>query len=202
MAGSEARAPRKLLDAAASLFCEKGYETTSTQDLARALGIRKPTLYHHMASKEDLLFQVMEEAHAQVRGAAIRAVAGAPTSAAKVNALIHAHMTTMLGSRDYHYVMLVEHRSLSPVHREQLRELHKEYGELIKEVLADAQAAGVLRTDIRSSHLAFLLTNLMNWSIFWYRDTGGLSPHHIAALIQTQFLHGAMMESARSARLG
>ena len=94
--------------------------------------------------------------------------------------------------------MLVEHRSLSAVHQAQLRQLHKDYGELIKAVLAEAQAAGVLRTDIRTSHLAFLLTNVMNWSIFWYRDTGGLSPHHIASLIQTQFLHGAMMDSARS----
>jgi hypothetical protein len=37
----------------------------------------------------------------------------------------------------------------------------------------------------------------MNWSIFWYRESGGLSAHQIASLIQTQFLHGAMMHDAR-----
>ena len=188
------------MDAAASLFCEKGYEATSIQDLAGALGLQKPSVYHHMASKEDLLFQIMEEAHIEVREAATRAVAGAPTPGARVEALIHSHMTTMLGNREYHYVMLVEHRSLSPAHQTQLRQLHKEYGEHIKAVLADAQAAGVLRTDIVTSHLAFLLTNLMNWSIFWYRESGGLSPHQIASLIQTQFLHGAMMHSVRPRR--
>ncbi|MBK8739164.1 MAG: hypothetical protein IPM02_06255 [Betaproteobacteria bacterium] len=52
-------------------------------------------------------------------------------------------------------MMLVEHRSLSAVHQAQLRQLHKDYGELIKAVLAEAQAAGVLRTDIRTSHLVF-----------------------------------------------
>ena len=186
------------MDAAASLFCAKGYEATSTQDLAGALGIQKPTLYHHMASKEDLLFAIMKEAQNQVWEAVRRAVAGAPTPGAKVEALIYAHMTTMLGNREYHYVMLVEHRSLSADHQAQLRQLHKEYGTHIKSVLADAQAAGVLRTDIATSHLAFLLTNLMNWSIFWYRESGGLSPHEISSLIQTQFLHGAMMHSARA----
>jgi len=194
------RAPRKLMDAAASLFCAKGYEATTTQDLAAALGIQKPTLYHHMASKEKLLFEIMQDAHNQVREAVGRAVAGAPTPGAKVEALIHAHMTTMLGNREYHYVMLVEHRSLSDEHQAQLRRLHKEYGAHIKSVLADAQTAGVLRTDIVTSHLAFLLTNLMNWSIFWYRQSGGLSPHQITSLIQTQFLHGAMMHSARPER--
>ena len=188
------------MDAAASLFCAKGYENTSTQDLAGAIGIQKPTLYHHMSSKENLLFAIMEDAHNQVREAVKRAVAGAPTAGAKVEALIHTHMTTMLGNREYHYVMLVEHRSLSQIHQASLRQLHKEYGVHIKAVLADAQAAGVLRTDIVTSHLAFLLTNLMNWSIFWYRESGGLSPHQIASLIQTQFLHGAMMHSVRPKR--
>ena len=119
-------APRKLMDAAASLFCAKGYENTSTQDLAGAIGIQKPTLYHHMSSKENLLFAIMEDAHNQVREAVKRAVAGAPTAGAKVEALIHAHMTTMLGNREYHYVMLVEHRSLSQIHQASLRQLHKE----------------------------------------------------------------------------
>src|ERR1700680_1750307 len=194
---SSGPAARKLLDAAAALFFEKGYETTSTHEIATALGIQKPTLYHHMASKEQLLFEIVEDAHNQVMEAASKAVAGAPTAGAKVEALIHAHVTTMLANREYHYVMLVEHRSLSQVHQARLRQDHKEYGRLFTSTLKDAQIAGVLRSDIAARHLAFLLANLMNWTIFWYRDTGSLSPHQIASLIQTQFLHGAMMGAAR-----
>jgi hypothetical protein len=46
-------------------------------------------------------------------------------------------------------------------------------------------------------HLAFLLTNMMNRTIFWYRDAVSLSPYQIASLIQTQFRHGAMMAAVR-----
>ena len=190
-------AARKVLDAAAVLFCAKGYETTSIVEIAGALGIQKPTLYHHVSSKEQLLFDIVEDALTQVMDAARVAVERGPTPAAKVEALIHAHMRTMLANREYHYVMLTEHRSLSESHQRRLRQDHKTYGVLIATTLRAAQEAGVLRNDIASRHLAFLLTNLMNWTIFWYRSTGKLSPTEIASLIQTQFLHGAMMSAAR-----
>src|SRR5206468_13085035 len=43
---------------AARLFAERGYQGTSLADLAEALGVQKPSLYHHIASKEDLLWEV------------------------------------------------------------------------------------------------------------------------------------------------
>src|SRR2546423_13897044 len=46
---------------AARLFAERGYQGTSLADLAGALGVQKPSLYHHIASKEDLLWEVAWE---------------------------------------------------------------------------------------------------------------------------------------------
>src|SRR3569623_212662 len=45
---------------AARLFAERGYQGTSLADLAEALGVQKPSLYHHIASKEDLLWDVAQ----------------------------------------------------------------------------------------------------------------------------------------------
>jgi DNA-binding transcriptional ArsR family regulator len=48
----------RILQEAARLFTEKGYEATSVQDLAEALGLSKAALYHHFRSKEEILLEI------------------------------------------------------------------------------------------------------------------------------------------------
>lgn len=51
---------KEILDAAATLFAEKGYDNTSTTDLLEAVGIAKGTLYHHFKSKEAIMDALIE----------------------------------------------------------------------------------------------------------------------------------------------
>ena len=51
----------ELTRAAARLFAEKGYHGTSIGDLAQALGVQKGSLYAHIESKADLLWEVARE---------------------------------------------------------------------------------------------------------------------------------------------
>src|SRR5690242_21930048 len=61
------RAPRRrqqeIVEAAARVFHEKGYESTSIQDIADAVGILKGSLYYYITSKEDLLFEIIRGVH-------------------------------------------------------------------------------------------------------------------------------------------
>lgn len=50
-----------ILDVAAKLFLEKGFEKTSMQDIVEAAGISKGAIYHHFASKEEIIQAVMEK---------------------------------------------------------------------------------------------------------------------------------------------
>lgn len=51
----------ELLDKATRLFAEKGYEATTLLDIANALNISRPALYHYVRSKEDLLAMLVEQ---------------------------------------------------------------------------------------------------------------------------------------------
>lgn len=50
----------EILDAAAALFSEKGFDQTSTNEILDAVGIAKGTLYHHFKSKEAIMDGVIE----------------------------------------------------------------------------------------------------------------------------------------------
>ena len=71
-ADSEALSPRgtlndrrwqEVLDAAAALFEERGYQATTLQDVASRVQLLAPSLYYYIKTKEDLLFSVMKRAH-------------------------------------------------------------------------------------------------------------------------------------------
>jgi len=57
----------EVIEAAVNLFWEKGYASTSVQDVADALGMLKGSLYYYIKSKEDLLKKIFEDSHAEVR---------------------------------------------------------------------------------------------------------------------------------------
>ena len=49
----------KILDAAAALFAEKGYQSTTLQDIIDATGLSKGAVYHHFRSKEEIARKVV-----------------------------------------------------------------------------------------------------------------------------------------------
>src|SRR4051812_9029718 len=93
---SENTAVDRLLDTAAELFRRQGYAATTTREIAAAFGMQQASLYHHMTSKEDLLYRICVsslEAFVQEVPAAV-ADAGSPAN--RIKAFIHAHLAILL----------------------------------------------------------------------------------------------------------
>lgn len=62
------RTREKILDVSFQLFAQKGYDKTSIQDIVNALGMSKGAIYHHFASKEEILEAIGERSfHARYR---------------------------------------------------------------------------------------------------------------------------------------
>ena len=61
---------REIEDAASSLFHERGYSATSVRDIARAVDIQGASLYAHVASKQDVLWSIVEGTAARFEVAA------------------------------------------------------------------------------------------------------------------------------------
>src|SRR5579884_3414670 len=102
---------------AARLFAEHGYQGTSLADLAEALGVQKPSLYHHIASKEDLLWDVAREGAAAFH-AALDAVPADASAPERIRLALRAHLAVVAGQLDVATVFVREWRFLSGERRE------------------------------------------------------------------------------------
>lgn len=181
----------RLLDTAAKLFWTKGYASTTTREIAELLGVRKASLYHHISSKEDLLFEISVNSLEHITRGVTAAVEAIDDPIERVRTLIHAHVASMIADQDKHSVMLTELRALSPGRRAQIVALRDDYERLVAGVLERACVASALRSDVPVKYLALSLLNLLNWSIFWFQREGGLSPGRLADYLATLYLSGA-----------
>jgi TetR/AcrR family transcriptional regulator, cholesterol catabolism regulator len=187
----------RLLDAAAALFSKKGYAATSTREIAEILGIRKASLYYHMENKEDLLYAICKSSLERIRvdvAAALKDVKS-DDPLERIRALIRAHLENLVHGQVAHSVAVGEMRALSGARLQEVIALRDAYEDLVRQVLADACTAGVLRADIGVKYLCLILLGLLNRVELWYRSSGPLSPGQLARVFETIFLTGAEVTS-------
>lgn len=169
----------------------QGYASTSTRELAAAVGMQSSSLYHHMQSKEDLLEEICIKGNELMLQAVPAAVKPTSTSIDAVEAAIHAHLTTAIENRDVMLTTLADLKSLPPDARRRVDRKRREYGDLLRELLRDAQSDGYLRTDIKAEHLMLVLRNQLAWTLFWYGPNHELSMDQLTDLMFRVFVEGA-----------
>jgi AcrR family transcriptional regulator len=190
---------RRLLDAAAALFRQKGYSAATTRELANAVGIQNASLYYHIRRKDDLLYQLCVESLERITQTVSAAVAVETEPGLRLHSLIQAHLVTSLADQDRHATMLTELRSLTESRRAEVVAMRDRYEALVRDVIQDGQDAGVLRTDISARHLTLGLLNMLNWTIFWFHP-GGMSATEIASVFASIFTDGARAQRSPSER--
>jgi AcrR family transcriptional regulator len=171
----------RLLEAAATLFKEKGYERTTVRDLGKAVGIQSGSLFHHYPNKEAILYAVMEETillNTELMKAALNAT---EQPADKVLALIQCELKSVLGDTGAAMTVLVyEWRSLKEENQQRILKLRGIYEDLWITTLQDAKDAGFVVID--PSVLRRLLTGALSWTVNWYRQEGDLTVDQLAQM--------------------
>ena len=164
---------QELLRAAAHLFRQQGFAATSTRDIAAAAGMRSGSPFYHFENKEALLAAVMLEGMQRATGrqaGALHAAAhgGKPLGAREsLRVLVRNHLEVLLGTEsDFIPVMLYEWRSLSPLQRQAVNELRREYEAVWVPVLQALHERGELQGDPSLARL--MLFGALNWAVQWF----------------------------------
>jgi AcrR family transcriptional regulator len=171
---------------AARLFAERGYQGTSLADLAQALGVQKPSLYHHIASKEDLLWEVAWEG-AEAFHDALDAVPADARATERIRLALRAHLGVVAGQLDVATVFVREWRYLGGARRERFLAERRRYEERVRDLFRDGVEGSELRTDLDVQTAALLFLSAANWAYTWLRpdtDTEELADRLFAVLLE------------------
>ena len=178
----ESGARRREIDEVASeLFHANGYAATSVRDIARALDIQGASLYAHVASKEDVLWSIVDGAATAFEAKADEAESETATAdpVERLAALVEAHADVVTADPERASVFVTEWRHLSGDRRAAIARRRDAYEARFRAVIEDGTAVGAFRATDTALAATFILTAL-NGIATWYRPDGRLSSDRIA----------------------
>jgi TetR/AcrR family transcriptional regulator, cholesterol catabolism regulator len=171
---------------AARLFAEKGYHGTSIGDLADAMGVQKGSLYAHIDSKADLLWEVAREGAAAFH-AALDAIPDALPPTEKIRLALRAHLRVVAEQLDVATVFVREWRYLEGARREEFVADRRRYEERFRSLFREGRELGALRADLDDAHATLLALSAANWAYTWLRpetDTDALADSFFSLLLE------------------
>ena len=153
---------------AARLFAEKGYHGTSIGDLAEAMGVQKGSLYAHIDSKADLLWEVARDG-ATAFQAALDTVSDDASALEKIRLALRAHLRVVGQQLDVATVFIREWRYLEGGRREEFLAERRRYEERFRALFREGRELGELRADLDDATATLLALSAANWAYTWIR---------------------------------
>jgi len=164
--------------AAAEIMCQKGYEATSMNDIADAVGLTKAGVYHYIRGKEDLLFEIMSYGMDMVDEDVIGPAREIADAEGRLRTIVERHVRRILEVGGAVTILLEEMPALTPSHRRTIRSRKRAYFDLIRQTLEQLSAEGKLR-QVNPTIATFSLLGMINWISRWYRSDGKLTPPEV-----------------------
>jgi AcrR family transcriptional regulator len=170
---------------AARLFAEKGYHGTSIGDIAEAMGVQKGSVYAHISSKQDLLWEIASKG-AGAFHAALDAIPDELAAVERLRLALRGHLRVVAEQLEVATVFVREWRYLSDERRDQFLAERRRYDERLRELFREGRDLGELRSDLDLAAAALLFLSAANWAYTWLqqgRDTDELADRFFGLLV-------------------
>lgn len=182
---------------AAEVMCEKGYEATSMNDIADAVGLTKAGIYHYIRGKEQLLFEIMNFAMDMVDEDVIAPAREIADPEERLRTIIERHVKRILEVGGSVTKLLEETSSLTPAHQRTIRNRKRAYFELLRNTLEQLAAEGRLR-EVNPTVAAFSLFGMILWISRWYRRDGDMAPEEVLRDVHELAVNAVLRPQAAS----
>jgi len=188
---AEPLSPRdRILEAAARLICEKGYDATSIQDIADATGLTKAGLYHHIRSKEHLLLEIMNYGMDIFEDRVLTPALPILDPLERLRTCMERNLMLVTEERSKEVtIILHEHNTLTGVARAHIDARKKRYVRLLEASFAEARREGAIRA-VNPKVAAFAFLGMVLWTYKWFRPEGAISREELAREMMALFFDG------------
>ena len=163
---------QEILDAAATLFRQKGYYATTLRDIASGVGMKAGSIYYHFDSKEQILEAVLDigikAVFEDVRHK-VEHMAETSSWHERFHVAMEAHLASLFQHGDYMSANIrIFGQAPEPV-RERHMKIRRAYEDYWADLYRRAEKAGAIRDGINLAALQALVFGAMNWTIEWYQ---------------------------------
>ena len=190
----------EIIAAAAKVFQTKGYHAATVQDIADAVGILKGSLYHHVNSKEDLLYLIVKKPIAQMYVRMAEIAASDLPAAEKLRRAILAHLEAFDRHYPHLFVYLHEREEMKRRFRAQFKLSPKQYEQCWQRILREGVKSGEFRPDLDVPVVSYGLLGMLNWLYKWYDPRGRLGVREVAGQLSALALAGLAASAPPKAR--
>jgi AcrR family transcriptional regulator len=178
-----------IIAAATRVFSEHGYHAATMSQIADAVGMRKPSLYHHVRKKEDLLFAIHEQLIDELIGETLAVASAADTPSDKVRGLLRVTMGFIARHRDEVTVFLQERRAVSGKRWTELVIKRDFYEHLVSRIISEGSSSGAF-VDLPPAIVARAVLGMANWGYTWFQPDGPLQADEVADIFASIALKG------------
>jgi AcrR family transcriptional regulator len=193
VAASRSVTRAQVMGAAMTLFAAQGYRGTTMKDIASQLGIRAPSLYNHVTSKQELLQEIMFGTMRTLIADHEAAVATTDDVVEQVRRSMEAHVRYHARYRREAHIGNREIASLEQPARDEIREMRRVYSRRWQDVIERGLEENRFTT--RDARLAaYALLEMGIGVALWFREDGSLSEEQVA------YVYGDMALRLLSAR--
>lgn len=183
--------PRESIFATAiQLIGERGYYGTSMRDISKAVGILPGSLYAHIASKEALLLEIVEQAVDRFNAAAAQVDRKNLPAPMALRELIRAHLEMVSDSPELCRIVFHQWRCLSDENRALLLDKRARYSGFYRKVIARGIADGTLQQSLNPKVAVLTILGALNWAPEWFSPNGRASASEVADEIADGLLNG------------
>jgi AcrR family transcriptional regulator len=177
-----------VIQAAARAFRARGYHNTSLDDIASDLNVTKPTVYHYVQNKEQLLFECFRAGLQQIMRA-FDEVADSKANARDRLAVVMTRYAEAITS-DFGWCMVqAENQDLSTAMSRKVKSLKSEIDQGLRRLIGEGIKDGSLR-QCDAKMTAFAIAGAFNWIAHWYRHDDELTATQIAEQFIELFVGG------------
>jgi AcrR family transcriptional regulator len=177
-----------IMDASADLFRKRGYDATSVEMIASALGLSKSSLYHHVESKEEILGWILTRAMSEMMGILEERRAHEGSSLDRLVHVISRAVEVQL-DRVADVSVMLHVRGNTDVELWAL-ERRRQFDGITIDLIKRAQRDGFVDNRLDAETTARLAFGMIAWTAEWYAPSGRISAPQLRDQVMSILLHG------------
>ena len=175
--------------AAINLFYKKGYFATSMSAIAKMTGIRKSSIYHHYATKEDILLEIFRTTLSDLQIALNKQLDQTVGAKERIKAVIYCHIIFHIQRQKEAIIADSELRGLTARNYKEIIQMRDDYERAFQDVIAEGVTEGIFaETDIKV--ISYAILTMCTAVCVWFTRTGRLSKEAVVDLYVDFILKG------------